>query len=91
MRGVDSGIGGPFGAGIIRLGDDGSYHAVSIACNTVIRDNDPTAHAEMNVIRMASSKLTASFLMTVFCYDGQVLPDVPCSGVLGENSQNLLF
>ncbi|MCH4154186.1 MAG: nucleoside deaminase [Saccharofermentans sp.] len=60
--GVDSGIGGPFGAGIIRLGDDGSYHAVSIACNTVIRDNDPTAHAEMNAIRMASSKLHSKFL-----------------------------
>ena len=64
--GVDSGIGGPFGAGIAKAPEMTAVIAVSIACTTVIRDNDPTAHAEMNAIRMASSSFTASFLITVF-------------------------
>lgn len=40
--------GGPFGAVIVK---DGKIVAVS--SNTVLRDNDPTAHAEVNAIREA--------------------------------------
>lgn len=45
-------FGGPFGAAIVK---DGEILAVS--SNTVLCDHDPTAHAEMNVIREASHKL----------------------------------
>lgn len=45
-------IGGPFGAAIVK---DGKI--ISIASNTVLKDNDPTAHAEINAIRMAGKKL----------------------------------
>ena len=45
-------IGGPFGAVIVKDGN-----IIAIASNTVLRDNDPTAHAEMNAIREAGKVL----------------------------------
>ena len=42
----------PFGAVIVREGE-----VVAEAHNTVLSDNDPTAHAEINAIRAASAKL----------------------------------
>ena len=51
-KGIESGDGGPFGAVIVKEGE-------IIACghNEVIGSNDPTAHAEMLVIRKASAVL----------------------------------
>ncbi len=42
-------IGGPFGAGII----DENGKIISISSNSVLRDHDASAHAEMNAIRLA--------------------------------------
>ncbi len=44
--------GGPFGAVIVK---DGKI--IAEASNSVTKDNDPTAHAEVNAIRMAAKKL----------------------------------
>ena len=44
--------GGPFGAIIVRNGE-----IVSQSGNTVTLSNDPTAHAEVNAIRLACQKL----------------------------------
>ena len=44
--------GGPFGAVIVRNGE-----IVAGSANSVTRDNDPTAHAEVNTIREACRKL----------------------------------
>ena len=44
--------GGPFGAAIIKDG-----HCIAVASNSVLIDNDPTAHAEINAIRKACSVL----------------------------------
>ncbi len=46
-------FGGPFGALIV----DKFNKVVAITSNTVLRDHDPTAHAEMNAIREATKKL----------------------------------
>lgn len=46
-------IGGPFGAVIV----DKDQNIIAVASNTVLRDNDPTAHAEVNAIRQACKKL----------------------------------
>ena len=47
--------GGPFGAIIVK---DGTI--IGSGVNTVTSDNDPTAHAEVNAIREACSKLGSS-------------------------------
>jgi guanine deaminase len=44
--------GGPFGAVIVK-----GSEIISACSNTVTPDNDPTAHAEVNAIRAACSKL----------------------------------
>lgn len=44
--------GGPFAALIVKDGE-----LVSTGINSVAEDNDPTAHAEINAIRSATSKL----------------------------------
>ena len=49
---VKSGKGGPFGAVIVKDGE-----IIAEACNSVTSDNDPTAHAEVNAIRKATSIL----------------------------------
>ena len=46
--GVVEKTGGPFGAVIVKYGK-----VIAAAGNTVIRDNDPSAHAEVNAIRQA--------------------------------------
>jgi guanine deaminase len=48
IRNVRSGAGGPFGAVVVK---DGKIIARGV--NTVTRDNDPSAHAEVNAIREA--------------------------------------
>ena len=45
-------IGGPFGCVIVKDGE-----IVACTSNSVLRDNDPTAHGEMNAIRQACKKL----------------------------------
>jgi guanine deaminase len=47
-----SGRGGPFGAVIVRKGE-----IVAEGVNSVTRENDPTAHAEVSAIREACAKL----------------------------------
>lgn len=45
--------GGPFGCVIVKNGE-----LVACSTNSVTRDNDPTAHAEVNAIRMACKQLS---------------------------------
>ncbi len=51
-RAIETNKGFPFGAVIVKDGE-----VVAEAHNTVLADNDPTAHAEINAIRAASAKL----------------------------------
>lgn len=48
---IDKG-GGPFGAVVVKNGE-----VIAQSGNSVTNDNDPTAHAEINAIRLASKKL----------------------------------
>ncbi|WP_372755402.1 nucleoside deaminase [Labilibaculum sp.] len=51
-NGMDSNIGGPFGAVIVKNGE-----IIAEGCNKVTSQNDPTAHAEVDAIRTACKKL----------------------------------
>ncbi len=51
VENIDKG-GGPFGAVIVKDGE-----IVAKSANSVTKDNDPTAHAEVNAIRLATKKL----------------------------------
>jgi len=51
-EGMQSGMGGPFGAVIVR--DD---EIIAVAHNEVLGTNDPTAHAEIVAIRRATATL----------------------------------
>lgn len=44
-EGINKGCGGPFGCVIVKDGE-----VIAKAHNTVVGDNDPTAHGEMNAI-----------------------------------------
>lgn len=49
---MNENIGGPFGAVITK-----GHEIIAVASNTVLKDNDPTCHAEMNAIRQACKVL----------------------------------
>ncbi len=50
---MNENIGGPFGAAVIAENGD----ILAVTSNSVLRDNDPTAHAEVNAIRAACQKI----------------------------------
>lgn len=52
LNGIRKKDGGPFGAVIVKDGE-----IISAAHNMVIKDNNPTAHAEVEAIRKAGEKL----------------------------------
>lgn len=63
-EGMDKGLGGPFGALIVRDGE-----IVGRGCNTVLALRDPTAHAEIQAIRVACKHLDRFHLegCTLYC------------------------
>ena len=52
VENVKNGTGGPFGAVVVKGGE-----IIASSGNTVVPDNDPTAHAEVNAIRKACRNL----------------------------------
>jgi tRNA(Arg) A34 adenosine deaminase TadA len=55
--------GGPFGCVIVKNGE-----VIASAANSVNKDNDPTAHAEVNAIRQACKKLKQADLKGAILY-----------------------
>ena len=58
QRGVDDGLGGPFGCVVVKDGN-----IIGEGCNQVTSTNDPTAHAEVVAVREACRNL-GSFQLT---------------------------
>lgn len=59
IKSANDGNGGPFGAMIF---NSETVEIVSVATNTVLSSKDPTAHGEINAIRLACQKLGKSDL-----------------------------
>lgn len=72
---MNADIGGPFGALII----SSSNEILAISSNSVLKDHDPTAHAEINAIRIASSKIQSHDLKGCTLYTTAY----PCPMCLG--------
>ncbi|QIK64326.1 nucleoside deaminase [Leucobacter viscericola] len=53
IEGMQAGTGGPFGATLV----DASGEVIVAVGNTVLRDTDPSGHAEMVAVREACAKL----------------------------------
>jgi tRNA(Arg) A34 adenosine deaminase TadA len=66
--------GGPFGAVVVHAG-----RAISVSGNRVVPDNDPTAHAEVTVIRQAAAALKTFDLSDCVIYSSCE----PCPMCLG--------
>ena len=73
-KNVESGKGGPFAAIIVKDGE-----IISEACNSVLNDKDPSAHAEVNAIRLACKKLDDYHLQDCTIYSSCE----PCPMCLG--------
>lgn len=65
VKNVQQGTGGPFGAVIY---DPKQYLIVGQGANSVVPDNDPTAHAEVNAARDAIRNLGKKDLRGLECY-----------------------
>ena len=63
MKTMREGLGGPFGAVIVK-----DNEVIAVASNTVLGSHDPTAHAEINAIRMASKRLQSHDLSGCVLY-----------------------
>lgn len=63
LLGIKNKEGGPFGAAIVK-----DEKLIACCNNTVIKDNDATAHAEINAIRLACKKLNTYDLSGCILY-----------------------
>ena len=72
---MNNNIGGPFGAAIV----DSKGNIIAVNSNRVLRDHDPTAHAEITAIREACRKLGTHDLSGYVMY----ATGYPCPMCLG--------
>lgn len=76
IEGMKKGQGGPFGATIVRNGE-----VIAAVGNTMMRDTDPSAHAEMVAVREACKKLDTMDLSDCEIY-ATCEPCPMCVGVM---------
>ena len=84
---MNADIGGAFGAAII--GPDGEI--ISIASNTVLRNHDPTAHAEINEIRKAGLKLKTHDLKGYVLVATAYPCPMCCSAIIWANINEVYY
>lgn len=84
---MNQNIGGPFGAAIIN--EKGEILAVS--SNSVLRDNDPTAHAEVNAIRAACRQIGSYDLSGCVLYTTAYPCPMCLSAIIWANIKKVYF
>ena len=83
---VTSGRGGPFGAVIVRAGE-----IIATGANSVVANNDPTAHAEITAIRNACAKLGAFELRDCAIYSSCEPCPMCLTAILWSRCDSLYF
>lgn len=86
-RGSKIGDGGPFGAVIT----DNKGNIISIKHNTVLKDNDPTAHAEVNAIREACKILNTHDLSDCTIYSSCEPCPMCLSAIIWSNIKKVYY
>ena len=84
---MNQNIGGPFGAVVINK--DGEI--LSVSSNSVLRDNDPTAHAEINAIRDACKKINSYDLSGCVLYTTAYPCPMCLSAIIWANIKKVYF
>lgn len=86
-NGTKNGEGGPFGAVIV----DKQGNIIAQANNQVIKNNDPTAHAEIQAIRMASKKLSTYDLKDLILYTSCEPCPMCLSAIIWSNIKEVYY
>ena len=84
---MNENIGGPFGAAVIAENGD----ILAVASNSVLRDNDPTAHAEVNAIRAACQKIGSYDLSGCVLYTTAYPCPMCLSAIIWANIKKVYF
>lgn len=79
--------GGPFGAVIV----DKSGNIISVESNQVLKNNDPTAHAEIMAIRKACEKLNTYDLSDCILYTSCEPCPMCLSAAIWANIKNIYY
>lgn len=77
----------PFGAVLV----DKNGTTLLSAENTVVSDKDPTAHAELNLLRLASAKYSADELASCTLYASAEPCPMCASALIWSNIRSLVF
>ena len=84
---MNENIGGPFGAAVIAENGD----ILAVTSNSVLRDNDPTAHAEVNAIRAACKKVGSYDLSGCVLYTTAYPCPMCLSAIIWANIKKVYF
>jgi len=80
-------VGGPFGALIV----DKDGKILAVASNSVLKDHDPTAHAEINAIRQASAKIGNHDLAGCTIYTTSYPCPMCLGAIIWANIRNVVY
>ena len=84
---MNENIGGPFGAAVIAANGE----ILAVTSNSVLRDNDPTAHAEVNAIRAACKKAGSYDLSGCVLYNTAYPCPMCLSAIIWANIKKVYF
>ncbi|MBQ7633565.1 MAG: nucleoside deaminase [Alphaproteobacteria bacterium] len=84
---MNENIGGPFGAAIINKKGE----ILAVSSNSVLRDNDPTAHAEVNAIRAACKKIGSYDLSDCVLYTTAYPCPMCLAAIIWANIKKVYF
>ena len=83
---MNKNYGGPFGAMVVKDGK-----VISVSSNSVLKDNDPTAHAEVNAIREACRVLETYDLSDCVLYATSYPCPMCLSAIMWANIKEVYY